>query len=163
MPDQDDRLDRTICTEIGNHLRFSEQAVSQCLDQLHDDDIWWRPESGQNSVGNLILHVCGNLRQYFISGAGGAHDDRDRDAEFDEQGPISKQRLGEMLSGVVGESQSVLEGLTESDLTSVRKIQGTERSVLSAINSSAFHFKGHADQIVYITHMRQGKHYRPLR
>jgi hypothetical protein len=62
--------------------------IVECLQQLSEDEIWWRPNSASNSAGNLVLHLCGNVRQWIISGLGGEEDKRERDREFAERGPI---------------------------------------------------------------------------
>ena len=67
--------------------------IKHCLDQLTDGQVWWRPKPSLNSIGNLILHLCGNLRQWVVCGVGGATDNRDRPSEFSERGPISKADL----------------------------------------------------------------------
>ena len=76
--------------------RFEERYLPRivgCLEQLSDDEIWWRPNEASNSIGNLVLHICGNMRQWIISGLGGAEDLRQRDKEFDERGPVARDAL----------------------------------------------------------------------
>jgi hypothetical protein len=68
---------------------------------LNDEQLWWRSQPSLNCIGNLILHLCGNLRQWIVSGVGGAADLRDRPAEFAERGPIAKEELLNWLEGVV--------------------------------------------------------------
>ena len=67
--------------------------VTRCLQMLPDDDIWWRPHPTSNSVGNLVLHLSGNVRQWIISGLGGEPDVRERDKEFEEDGPFPRRAL----------------------------------------------------------------------
>src|ERR1700726_140797 len=61
------------------------------------EEIWWRPNEASNSIGNLVLHICGNMRQWIISGLGGAEDLRQRDKEFTERGPVAREALLEEL------------------------------------------------------------------
>ena len=75
--------------------------IVKCLQQLSEEEIWWRPNSSSNSAGNLVLHLCGNVRQWIISGLGGAEDRRERDREFAEQGPIPRQALVAQLRRTV--------------------------------------------------------------
>src|SRR3954452_23792908 len=56
--------------------------ITHCMLQLTDEQVWQRPRPEMNSVGNLITHLCGNLRQWIISGVGGSPDVRNRPAEF---------------------------------------------------------------------------------
>src|SRR5262245_55415488 len=67
--------------------------VKHCLQDMSDQDIWWRPNEESNSAGNLILHLCGNLRQWILNSMGGARFERNRDAEFAERKPVSKAEL----------------------------------------------------------------------
>ena len=68
-------------------------SIVKCLQQLSEEEIWWRPNPASNSAGNLVLHLCGNVRQWIIAGLGGVEDTRERDREFAEQGPISRTAL----------------------------------------------------------------------
>ncbi len=67
--------------------------IERCLERLTDEQIWWRPNPESNSIGNLILHLCGNARQWIVSGLGGATDERHRQAEFDERRTIPRAEL----------------------------------------------------------------------
>src|SRR5262245_66461541 len=62
--------------------------IERCVERLSDQDVWWRANSESNSVGNLLLHLSGNVRQWIVSGVGLAADNRQRQQEFDERGPI---------------------------------------------------------------------------
>ena len=87
--------------------RLEEQFLPpllDCLEQLSEDEIWWRPNEASNSAGNLVLHLCGNMRQWIISGLGGAKDIRERDKEFSERGPMARGALGERFRQTVKES-----------------------------------------------------------
>src|SRR3954468_16609649 len=69
------------------------QKIEKCISQLDDKQIWWRPNNASNSIGNLMLHLAGNIRQWIISGIGGAPDSRVRQLEFDETGPMPREEL----------------------------------------------------------------------
>src|SRR5215471_20291115 len=100
--------------------------ILKCLKMLSDEDIWWRPHSTSNSAGNLALHLAGNVRQWIISGLGGAPDRRERDREFDERGPRSRRELLQTLRSTVSEASSVIGSLAASDLRRSRIIQKFE-------------------------------------
>src|SRR5207253_3569392 len=87
------------------------ERIKHCLGQLDDDQLWWRPHDSQNSIANIILHLCGNLRQWIISGVGGAPDTRDRPKEFAERDPIAKEELIRRLEAVAAEVDHVLTGV----------------------------------------------------
>src|SRR5688572_1281523 len=67
--------------------------IRVALDRMSDADLWWRPNEASNSAGNLVLHLCGNARQWIVSGVGGATDVRRRQEEFDERGPLARAEL----------------------------------------------------------------------
>jgi uncharacterized damage-inducible protein DinB len=128
-----------------------------CLNKLSEADIWWRPNAKSNSAGNLILHLCGNIRQWVIHGVGGAVDARDRPAEFAARESCSKAELLQKLESTLAEVDAVLANLQLEKLTEPRVIQGFSITVLSAIFHVVEHFSYHTGQIIYITKMRTGE------
>jgi hypothetical protein len=140
-------------------LAACHERIRHCLDQLNDDQVWWRPRPDMNSIANLVLHLCGNLRQWIVGGVGGAADTRDRPQEFAEREPIPREELLRRLADVVGEADAVLSQTAETRLLEPRRIQGFDETVLSAIFDSLAHLAGHTQEIVYITRLQQGKDY----
>jgi len=131
--------------------------IVECLRRLSEDEIWWRPNPESNSVGNLVLHLCGNVRQWIISGLGSAEDLRERDLEFAEHGPIPRDRLITELRRTVREASRVLGRVRESLLTKRHEIQGFRVSGLYAVLHVVEHFSHHAGQIIYITKLKRGE------
>jgi uncharacterized damage-inducible protein DinB len=123
------------------HLPACLGRIEHCVDQLDDEQVWWRPQGSMNSVGNILLHLVGNLRQWVVSGVGGVPDTRDRPAEFAERGPIPKAELLGRLGAVVAEADAALAGLDESRLLEPRRIQGFDETVLTAIWESLTHLR----------------------
>ena len=97
--------------------------ILSCLEQLTPEQIWWRPNEASNSVGNLVLHLAGNVRQWIISGLGGATDQRQRDLEFSERGPLPRRVLASRLRRAVEEACRVLGKLSPEELARVHTIQ----------------------------------------
>jgi hypothetical protein len=153
-------IGREFLAQAIKELDDSFQKVRHCFDQLDESDMWWGPEAHINSVGTLILHVCGNLRQWIVSGVGGAADLRNRPREFAERGTHTKEQLLDMLDAMLREVREILQGLPPNRLLERRRIQGFDETVLSAIYNSVSHFKGHTMQILLITRMRRGETYR---
>src|SRR5262252_6600641 len=90
--------------EVHSSLEKHLQRIVRCLQLLSEEEIWRRPNSASNTAGNIVLHLCGNVRQWVISGVGGAPDVRERDKEFAENGPIERQNLIESLKSTVQEA-----------------------------------------------------------
>lgn len=155
-----DELAGFVGTEAAKEMSSALDRMNHCLDQLTDDQIWHRTAPQLNSIGNLILHLCGNVRQWIISGIGGVADIRDRPTEFQEKGPIPRNELQHRLHEVVEEATRVLTEVDAEQLTSLRRIQGFECSGLGAIFDSVPHFRGHTQEIVGMTRLILGPAYR---
>src|SRR5712692_2200054 len=137
--------------------RFHLPRIARCLRLLSDREVWWRPNPASNSVGNLVLHLAGNVRQWIISGLGGALDLRERDREFAELGPLPRRVLIARLQNTVTEAGRVLSRLGARDLASKRPIQRFRVTGLEAVLHVAEHFAYHSGQIVYVTKLRRGE------
>jgi uncharacterized damage-inducible protein DinB len=123
--------------------------IKKCLDLLNEDEVWRRPNQHSNSVGNLTLHVCGNARQWIVSGLGKKRDIRKRQEEFDELGPIPKADLIRMLDFLIIELDSVLEKVDVPLLMGLHKVQAYEESGVSILIHVIEHFSYHTGQITY--------------
>src|ERR1700716_1230057 len=77
--------------------------IERCVEKLTDEQVWWRPNPESNSIGNLLLHICGNARQWIVCGLGGATDERQRQTEFDEREGIPRDELLEKLRTTIAE------------------------------------------------------------
>ena len=153
-------LGRAYLAESRRRLAACHERITHCLGQLDDAQVWWRARPALNSIGNLVLHLCGNLRQWLVSGVGGAADVRDRPAEFAEQGPIPKEELLRRLGAVVRAADNALSRVEDSRLLEARRIQGFDETVLSAIFDSLAHLAGHTQEIVFVTRLQLGDAYR---
>jgi uncharacterized damage-inducible protein DinB len=131
--------------------------IRRAIDGLPDEDIWWRPNQASNSIGNLILHLAGNVRQWVVSGIGGAPDERERDLEFSTAGGKSGAALLKILEATLEEVDGVLSGLSPEALLEPREIQGMEVTVLDALYHVVEHFSTHTGQIIYLTKLRTGQ------
>jgi Protein of unknown function (DUF1572) len=130
--------------------------IERCLDRLSEADIWWRPNEASNSIGNLVLHLRGNVCMWIIGGIGGFPFERDRQREFDERHRIPAAELLSGLRGVVQKADEVMSGVTTDVLSSRRKIQGYDVTVLEAIYHVVEHFSMHTGQIILLSKARVG-------
>lgn len=131
--------------------------ILECLKRLPDEDIWWKPHLTSNSVGNLVLHLSGNVRQWIISGLGGEPDRRERDKEFAERGPLPRRALTARLRSTVLEACAVLEGLGARELKRVHSIQGFRVTGFQAVAHVVEHFAYHAGQIIFVAKLKLGE------
>lgn len=131
--------------------------IIRCLKLLSEKEIWWRANRASNSVGNLVLHLQGNVRQWIISGIRDRPDIRDRDREFAETGPIPRRELLAGLRKTVSEADLVLKDVKEADLVRRFSIQGFDVTGFQVLSHVAEHFAFHAGQIIYATKLKLGK------
>ncbi len=125
--------------------------IRMAVEQLSDEQIWWRPNEASNSVGNLILHLTGNVGQWIVGGVGKKSFARDRDKEFNERTVISSSELLGNMERTLKSVADVLGGLDASSLTERRMIQGDDVTVLQAIYHVVEHFSMHTGQILLLT------------
>ena len=134
----------------------SPTKIRRCFEVLSQEDVWWRAHETDNSIGNLVLHLCGNVRQQIISYIGGKEDIRERPKEFAEGGPISKEDLLKTLEETLQEADRVLASFDHSLLMEERDYLGGQETHLFIIFAVVRHFAEHTGQIIYITKLRQG-------
>ena len=125
--------------------------IEYCLGRLSDKQIWTRRHDIENAVGNLVLHLCGNITQWIVGGVGGATVSRDRDAEFARREPLPVSALVARLRSAVHEADVVLSGLGSRDLIQPRRIQGYDVTVQQAIYHVVEHLAEHTGQIIWAT------------
>lgn len=130
--------------------------IVTCLDKLGDEDLWWRPNEASNSIGNLVLHLAGNARQWIVAGVGGAPDVRKRQQEFDRRDPMPGAELKAHLRNAIEDVDATLARVTETQLLDPRLIQGYDTTVLGAIYHVVEHFSMHTGQILLLTKARTG-------
>lgn len=131
--------------------------IERSLEALNEEAVWWRPNERSNSIGNLILHLAGNIRQYVVSGAGGEADIRMRAEEFAARDGVSKGDLVRILMETLDEVDRVLENLDSTALSRSVTIQGREMTIFEAVYHAVEHFAMHTGQIIYITKQLTGK------
>ena len=154
---------QSYIAESRAQLKQAHDRIVHCLTQLSDDQMHWRPAQGMNTLSNIILHLCGNLRQWAICPITGEPDERDRPAEFADRRRYGRQELLDHLAAVVADADAAMSRVTTAQqLMQPKRVQGFDISVLIALYDSVSHLKGHSQEIVYITRMLLGDRYRFL-
>ncbi|MFT4678575.1 MAG: putative damage-inducible protein DinB [Flavobacteriales bacterium] len=141
-------------------LRISENPprIEQCISGLTEDQLWFRPNESLSSIGNLILHLCGNIRQYAITSLSETTDIRNRSSEFNAHGNYTKCELLSMLKSTVQEAIQVVETLNEKQLMKTYEVQCYSLSGMGILVHVAEHFSYHTGQIVFLTKFLANKH-----
>jgi hypothetical protein len=143
------------CGELNAALK----KIHHCLAQLTDAQVWWRPADDMNAIGNLLLHLAGNVRQWIVAGVGKAEDTRRRWEEFEQRTPVSKAELIARLDATVTEAVAAIQSLSPPELDRERRIQSFDVTAAKAIFDSIAHFRGHTQEIVHMTRRQVGDAY----
>ena len=138
---------QTSARELTNTVK----TVNQCLDRLTDDQVWSRGAVHENAIGNLVLHLCGNLRQRIIHGVGSKPDIRVRDAEFSASGGHTRAELLAMFQSIVDEASDVIRSLQTARLLETIHPQGRATPIAEEIYHIITHAHHHVGQIVFAT------------
>ena len=146
------RLGQALIDECARRL-FDEGEVrlKSCLDLLTEEQVWNRSNAATNSVGNLVLHLSGNVGQWIVAGLGAEPDNRVRQQEFDERGPIPKAELRSRLEATMTAARAALASLDPASLLEVRKVQCFEETGLSVLVHVVEHFSYHVGQVTHMT------------
>ncbi len=137
-------------------LRVYCDRIEICLGKLSDDQIWARGGENENAIGNLALHLTGNVRQWIISSLGGNPDQRDRNSEFDARAGFTPAQLSSRLRDTVEGATAIIAGLTTEQLARTYEIQNYQVSGVEAVFHVVEHFSQHTGQIIFPTKMLTG-------
>ena len=141
---------RTLLTD--SYLPRIERAI----EGLSVENLWWRANPDSNSIGNLILHLNGNVRQWIVSGLGGDEDVRERQKEFDARSGADGAELLQRLRATVDAADRVLASIDASTLLERHRIQSYDVTVMQAIYAVVEHFSMHTGQIILLSKMFKG-------
>jgi hypothetical protein len=144
-------------TTAADKLAENMDRIEVCLTELPADALWARDSANENAVGNLLLHLEGNVRQWILSGIGAETDERDRPGEFSARTGAGASALFAKLRVTVGEAVALIRSLPHRRLVEEISVQGYETTVLSAIFHVVEHFSGHTYQIILLTKRFTGK------
>jgi uncharacterized damage-inducible protein DinB len=150
-------IDQIFLTCSARRLRQNVDRIDKCLARLTEDQIWCREHESENAIGNLLLHLAGNIRQWIISAVGDRPDTRDRDSEFNARSGPSKAELLAALRSTVEEGCKVIEPLTAERLAATVHVQKYDVSVLEAVYHVVEHFAQHTGQIIFATKLLTGE------
>ena len=145
----------------GPFISQSTSLLSEYLSKLatslatiQQDDVWWRPNEASNSIGNLLLHLRGNVTQWIIGGVGRRPFQRARPEEFSARDGATSEELLAQLTSSVQEACGIIALQNEDSLLERRQIQGYDVSVLDAIYHVVEHFSMHTGQIILLAKAR---------
>jgi uncharacterized damage-inducible protein DinB len=135
----------------------NSQKLTRCVAEFDEPGIWKRPNQNSNSMGNIILHLCGNIRQYAISSLGKKEDIRERDKEFSVDGGHSKTELLGKFMDVIDEAKHIIRNISVDELLRKRQVQGFTQSGIGIIIHVTEHLSYHTGQIIFWTKLLKNK------
>jgi len=147
-----EKVKELLVEEVKRRL-FEEgiPRIKKCLEELTDHEVWLRLNENSNSVGNLVLHLCGNVRQWVLTGLDQQPDIRVRDEEFDERGPLDKSILIQKMDKLEVDINEFLNRMPNDILIKKVRVQGFDENGLSVLVHVVEHFSYHVGQIAFFT------------
>ena len=136
-------------------VKHQAGQVRTCLDVLNDGQLWWRANAESNAIGNLVLHLCGSTQHFIGNGVGENGYHRNRDAEFAEQGPVTKEDLLARFDSAIAEANRVLTAFDPDRLEETTDRLGSPVTYATLILNQVLHFTAHTGQIVFATKLIQ--------
>jgi uncharacterized damage-inducible protein DinB len=146
-----DAISRDFLDVSLRRLEMMDKYLEACLKKLTDEQIWQRQGVHENAVGNLVLHLCGNTRQWVMHGVGGAADVRVRDEEFSADDGMSSAKLIALFRATMAEAKGVIGAVPSERMVERITPQGRDVSVLEAIYQVVGHVQQHVGQIILLT------------
>ena len=152
-----EKFAKEFITQSIYRINENTPKIVSCINELGEDEIWKRPNNVSNSIGNLVLHLCGNITQYIISSLSEAEDTRERDKEFSANGGYSKSELINKLKATVEKAITVIQNMDVPDLLRKRHVQGFVSSGIGNIIQVTEHYSYHTGQIIFWTKLLKSK------
>ncbi len=134
-----------------HRIEENTPKIVKCVDALTEEQIWQRPNETSNSIGNMMLHLCGNITQYIVSALGDQPDIRERDKEFSVKGGFSKEELVSKLIDTLNRAISVIRNTDENRQMKIHSVQGFSYSGIGIIIHVTEHYSYHTGQIIFWT------------
>jgi len=141
-----------------NFIAYSRQKladyhaqIARCVGHLSQDEVWRRANDHSNSIGNLLLHLRGNVMMWIVDGIGGRHYDRNRPAEFAQRDALPIAPIMSNLADAMQQVDGVLAKLSPESLSKPHNIQTYTVTGLEAVYHVVEHFALHTGQIITLT------------
>jgi len=152
-------ISKEFLAESKNRFESSFKRLFHCLDQLDEKQIWWKPNNQMNSIGILIKHISGNLRQWIVTQINNSEDHRNRPEEFRDDKKLTKEELVQLAKRINSDFLSAINTFNASRLNEPKRIQGYDITIMVAIFRALTHLEGHVGQIILLTRLQLGENY----
>lgn len=155
--DMDPSIYKDFLAQAIFRINENTERVEKCLEHLREEELWQRPNNALNSVGNLILHLCGNIGQYIVSALGENPDLRKRDEEFSATGGWAKAELLSLLQATTAKANAVIGQQSAGSLSKNRRVQAYTLTGVGIILHVVEHYSYHTGQIAFWTKLLKEK------
>jgi hypothetical protein len=150
-----DALNHALCDELDAAM----SRIAHCVNQLTTEQVWWRPRADMNSIGNLLLHLTGNVQQMIANNLTGAPNTRDRPAEFAAREQIPADQLLGKLMVAVKKARDAILSASDERMCEQKLVNNNNWSGVQAAIRSVAHFRGHTQEIIHVTRTILGDKY----
>jgi len=154
-----DELRAALNHAIADEIESALSRIAHCVNQLSEEQLWWRPPQGMNAIGNLLLHLTGNVKQMLADNLTGTPDTRNRPAEFASREAIPKAGLLSRLTAVVEQAKAAFAGASDARLATVVRVNNNDWTGIQAAVRCVAHFRGHTQEIIHMTRELLGEKY----
>ncbi len=138
-------------------IEENTKRITKCLLEIDDTEFCKIPNEHSNSIANLVLHLCGNIRQYVISALGELSDVRERAKEFSATSVQTKSELLDKLHATIAEATSIIKAMDDARLLKIYSVQGFTLSGIGIIIHVTEHYSYHTGQIAFWTKQLKNK------
>jgi uncharacterized damage-inducible protein DinB len=139
----------------AKRMKTLHTEIATCLGKLSEEQIWHRGAPHENSIGNLVLHLEGNIRQWILHGLAGRPDVRRREEEFTLAPAFDSKTAFANFTATLNEAREVIAALPPARLAEIIDPQPTGIArhvpILEAIYRIVAHLAYHTGQIVVLT------------
>ncbi len=153
-------LSRGPCSSFpklaARYLEEYLEKIRRAVELLDDRQIWWRPTPDTNSIGNLLLHLAGNLSLWIRVGLGGDTYQRDRAGEFAADHDHDSDQMIAQLTTVVARCREILEALEDEPLDRRVSVQTYSSDALGVVFHAVEHMSYHTGQILTVAKQLRG-------
>lgn len=132
-------------------MKESKARIEKCVRMLSEEQIWHRANKETPRVGDLILHLSGNIQQWILSTFSIVPDNRERDEEFNSSGILTKEELIGSLSSTIENAMEHIAALQEDQLTRTYDVQGFHETGIDILVHVVEHLSYHTGQIALHT------------
>ena len=148
-----DDLHSTLSEVLSDRYAANLARVRDLAASLAEKQFWTRPYPYGNSCGHLVLHLTGNLNYYIGAQIANTGYVRDREHEFTDSNPPSKEDALGQLDAAVRMARETIRAQPLAGWSKAYAALGTNCSNrLDIVLQCAAHMQHHIGQMIYLAY-----------